>query len=72
MAHAHVSFFTPQIEFQDHDGLVGEHFVYAEDTLFPLLAHIFNRAMCEGSTYYLDRTYHFSIFKSRDPIMPRN
>ena len=53
------TFFTPQnvrnvidrLQFekaQDHDGLVGEHFIYARDTLLPLLAHIFNRAMCEG------------------------
>ena len=33
---------------QDHDGLVGEHFIYARDTLLPLRAHIFNKAMCKG------------------------
>ena len=33
---------------QDHDGLVGEYFIYSCDILLPLLAHIFNRAMCEG------------------------
>ena len=33
---------------QDHDGLVGDHFIYAHDILLPLLANIFNRAMCEG------------------------
>ena len=32
----------------DHDGFVGEQFIYALDILLPLLAHIFNRAMCEG------------------------
>ena len=33
---------------QDHAGLVGEHFIYAHDTLLSLLANIFNRAMREG------------------------
>ena len=53
------TFFTPQsvrnpidrLQFgkaQDRDGLVGDHFIYARDTLLPLLAHIFNRTMCEG------------------------
>ena len=52
LPHPHEStFFTPQnvrnaidqLQFgkvQDHDGLVGGHFIYARDTLLPLLAHI--------------------------------
>ena len=47
---------------QDHDGLVGEHFIYACDTLLPFLAYIFNRATCEG--------YHLPIFKIKDYTMP--
>mgnify|MGYP007130476598 CR=1 FL=1 len=34
---------------QDNDGLVGEHFISDCETLDPLLAHIFNGAMCKVS-----------------------
>ncbi|MCO5598120.1 hypothetical protein L7F22_052212 [Adiantum nelumboides] len=33
---------------QDHDGLVAEHLRHAQGTLACLLAHMFNRAVCEG------------------------
>ena len=57
---------------QDHDGLVGEHFIYARDTLLPFLAHIFNRAMCEGFCSRWTKHTIVSILKSGDPIMPSN
>ena len=31
---------------QDQNELVGEHFIYAHDSMVPLLAYIFNRAIC--------------------------
>ena len=57
---------------QDHDGLVGEHFIYARDTLLPLLAHIFNRAMCEGFPTRWTQHTIVPILKSGDPMMPSN
>ena len=77
------SFFSPQnvrntidqLQFgkaQDHDGLVGEYFIYAYEILFPLLGHIFNRAMCEYfPTSWTEHTI-VPIFKSGDPMMPSN
>ena len=35
---------------QLHDGLGGERFFYAHDTLLPLLVHNFNRTLSEGLT----------------------
>ena len=32
----------------DHTGLQSEHLIYAADTLAPVLAHLFNRALAEG------------------------
>ena len=57
---------------QDHDGLFGEHFIYARDTLLPLLAHIFNRAMCKGFPTRWTKYTIVPILKSRDPMMPSN
>ena len=34
---------------QDHNGLVGEHFIYDHDILLPLLAQIFNRDLWEST-----------------------
>ena len=77
------TFFTPQnvrnaidwLQFgtaQDHDGLVGEHFIYARNILLPLLAHIFNRAMCEGFPIRLTKHTIVPILKSGGPMMPSN
>ena len=58
-----------EIKAQDHDGFVCEHFSYVVD-LRPLLAHIFNRAMCEGFyTSWAELTIVL-IFKIGHPTKP--
>ena len=55
---------------QDHDGLVGEHVIYTYYTLVPVVAHIFNRAMCEGFyTSWAELTIVL-IFKIGHPTKP--
>ena len=74
------TFFTPQnvrttidwlqiVKARDHDGLVGEHIIYAHDTLLLFLAHTFNRTMCEGFPNSGTDYTIMSIFKSIDSMM---
>lgn len=57
---------------QDHDGLVGEHFSYARDTLALLIVHVFNRAICEGFPTSWTEHIIVPLFKSGDPMVPGN
>ena len=42
-----------------HNGLQGEHLMYAKDTLAPFLAHLFNRILSEG--FPIEWTMHTII-----------
>ncbi|MCO5570021.1 hypothetical protein L7F22_023735 [Adiantum nelumboides] len=57
---------------QDHDGLVGEHFIYACRELAPLLAHMFNRSVCEGFPASRTANTIVPLFKSGDPMVQGN
>ena len=52
----------------DHDGLVGEQFIYARDISLLLLAHILNRDACEGSRSCCIEHTILPILKSEDPM----
>lgn len=79
----HSTFYTPHMvveaidrlhngRAQDHEGLVAEHFIHARDTIAPILAWMFNRAMCEGfPSSWSDHTI-VPLLKSGDPMMPTN
>ena len=54
---------------QDPHGLAGEQIIYVRDTLLLLLAHICNRAICEGfPTSWTEHTIVTKL-KSGDPMM---
>ena len=53
---------------QDHDGLVDEHVIYAQDILLLLLVHIVNRDVCEGSCSCWTEHNILPILKSGDPM----
>ena len=56
----------------DHTGLQCEHLIYAADTLAPVLAHLFNRALAEGLP--VEWTMHtiVPIHKAGDMLNPSN
>ncbi|RYA67317.1 hypothetical protein DD598_28790, partial [Enterobacter cloacae complex sp. 2DZ2F16B1] len=56
----------------DHDGLVAEHFTHVKDLLAELLAMMFNRSMCEDLPNTWSLSTIVAIFKSGDPMEPRN
>jgi hypothetical protein len=57
---------------QNHDGLIAKHISHACDTLAPLLAHMFNRALCEGFPPTWSTNTISPIHKSGDPLDPNN
>ena len=55
-----------------HTGLQSEHLIYAADTLAPLIARLFNRAMVEGFPQEWTRHIIVPIHKSGDALDPGN
>ena len=49
---------------EDHDGLVAEHLRHAQGTLAHLLAHMFNRAVCDGFPESWSTNTILPIFKA--------
>ena len=56
----------------DHTGLQSEHFIYAVDTLAPILAHLFNRALTEGLPAEWTMHTIVPIHKAGDQLDPSN
>ncbi|MCO5568996.1 hypothetical protein L7F22_022701 [Adiantum nelumboides] len=56
----------------DHTGLQSEHLIYAADTLSPLLARLFNRALVEGLRDEWTMHTIVPIHKSGDTLDPGN
>ena len=56
----------------DHEGLVAEHFIHANDIIAGLITVMFNRAMSEGFPDTWSTSTIVPIFKSGDPMIPGN
>lgn len=57
---------------QDHTRMRGEHLSFASDTLAPLIAHIFNRALSEGFPHSWAMNTFTPIHEAGDQSDPGN